>query len=47
MSRSSPESGGLGLIIVKRMLQLHGSDIQLGAGTPSGTVMSFQLSTAQ
>ncbi len=46
LRRSSPESGGLGLIIVQRMLQLHGSDIHMSAGQPSGTVLRFRLSTA-
>jgi len=46
LRRSSPESGGLGLIIVQRMLQLHGSDIHMAQGHPSGTVLRFNLSTA-
>ncbi|MGC1332064.1 ATP-binding protein [Pseudomonas sp.] len=46
LRRSSPESGGLGLIIVQRMLQLNGSDIHMAAGKPTGTVLSFKLSTA-
>jgi signal transduction histidine kinase len=46
LRRTSPESGGLGLIIVKRMLQLNGSDIQMVPGKPSGTVLRFNLATA-
>ncbi len=46
LRRSSPESGGLGLIIVQRMLQLHGSDIHVAQGQPTGTVLCFKLSTA-
>ncbi|MDE1167449.1 MAG: HAMP domain-containing sensor histidine kinase [Pseudomonas sp.] len=46
LRRTSSESGGLGLIIVKRMLQLNGSDIQMVPGQPSGTVLRFDLAVA-
>ena len=36
-------SGGLGLMIVHRMLQLHGSDIRLLQRPGSGAVFSFKL----
>ncbi|MBU1359711.1 MAG: HAMP domain-containing histidine kinase [Gammaproteobacteria bacterium] len=36
-------SGGLGLVIVKRILQLHGSDIHLLPEPGKGAVFSFQL----
>ena len=36
-------SGGLGLMIVQRMLQLHGSDIRLLQQRDSGAVFSFVL----
>ncbi len=39
----SPESrGGLGLMIVRRMLQLHGGDIQL-VDVPAGASFRFTL----
>ena len=40
-------SGGLGLVIVKRILQLHGSDIQLVPLPEKGVVLRFQLSSAE
>ncbi len=43
---SSQESGGLGLIIVQRMLQLHGSDIQLVEDARPGAVFRFSLAAA-
>ena len=36
-------AGGLGLVIVQRILQLHGSDIKLVPSTDRGAVFSFQL----
>ena len=36
-------SGGLGLMIVQRMLQLHGSDIRLLQRLGKGAVFSFRL----
>ncbi|WP_410010742.1 ATP-binding protein [Variovorax sp. PAMC26660] len=36
-------SGGLGLVIVKRILQLHGSDIRLVQQPDKGAVFRFQL----
>ena len=41
----SSGSGGLGLVIVKRILQLHGSDIQLVPLPEKGAVFRFQLSS--
>jgi signal transduction histidine kinase len=38
-------SGGLGLAIVQRILQLHGSDIRLMEEADKGAVFRFQLST--
>ena len=40
-------SGGLGLVIVQRILQLHGSDIRLVPQAGKGAVFRFQLSGAQ
>jgi signal transduction histidine kinase len=37
-------AGGLGLVIVRRILQLHGSDIRLLRQADSGAVFQFQLS---
>lgn len=42
----STESGGLGLIIVQRLLQLHDSEIRLIPQTQPGTTFSFQLACA-
>jgi signal transduction histidine kinase len=39
-------SGGLGLVIVQRILQLHGSDIRLVQQPDKGAVFRFQLSGA-
>lgn len=41
--RKAQESGGLGLIIVQRMLALHGSDIRLVEDDGPGTVFRFSL----
>ncbi|UVE16998.1 HAMP domain-containing histidine kinase [Pseudomonas sp. LS44] len=46
LRRSSPESGGLGLIIVQRLLQLHGSDIQLVDDAQPGALFRFSLAAA-
>lgn len=43
----SSGSGGLGLVIVKRILQLHGSDIQLVQQPDKGAVFRFQLASAE
>nr|WP_205763772.1 HAMP domain-containing sensor histidine kinase [Acidovorax sp. SRB_24] len=43
----STGSGGLGLVIVKRILQLHGSDIQLVQQPDKGAVFRFQLASAE
>jgi signal transduction histidine kinase len=40
-------SGGLGLVIVQRILQLHGSDIRLVPQAGKGAVFRFQLGGAQ
>ena len=42
----SASSGGLGLVIVKRILQLHGSDIRLVQQPEKGAVFRFQLGSA-
>ncbi|MDB5731516.1 MAG: periplasmic sensor signal transduction histidine kinase [Variovorax sp.] len=42
-SSSGGRSGGLGLVIVRRILQLHGSDIRLLPQSGKGAVFSFQL----
>ena len=39
-------SGGLGLVIVQRILQLHGSDIRLVQQPDKGAVFRFQLGGA-
>jgi signal transduction histidine kinase len=39
-------AGGLGLVIVQRILQLHGSDIRLVQQPESGAVFRFQLSAS-
>ena len=42
-SSSGGRVGGLGLVIVKRILQLHGSEIDLLQRADKGAVFSFQL----
>lgn len=45
--RSGPEAtGGLGLLIVRRILQLHDSDIQLESRPQAGAVFRFRLQAA-
>lgn len=45
--RYGPEvAGGLGLLIVRRILQLHGSDIRLDEHPGSGAVFRFRLQAA-
>ena len=46
LRRAPSESGGLGLIIVQRMLQLHGSEVKVMPGKPRGSVFHFELSAA-
>ncbi len=46
LQRIPGESGGLGLIIVQRMLQLHGSEVQLVEAVQPGTVFRFHLQAA-
>ncbi|RZS84932.1 sensor histidine kinase [Pigmentiphaga kullae] len=43
--RKAQDSGGLGLMIVQRMLALHGSDIRLVDEGGPGTVFRFRLGT--
>ncbi len=43
-SSSTSRSGGLGLMIVRRILQLHGSEIRLLPQPGKGAVFAFQLS---
>jgi signal transduction histidine kinase len=40
-------AGGLGLVIVRRILQLHGSDIVLARNDSGGSVFSFALAAPQ
>lgn len=44
--RPHNQNGGLGLIIVQRMLQLHGSEVQLASQPPCGAVFRFLLPAA-
>jgi signal transduction histidine kinase len=46
LRRTANESGGLGLVIVQRMLQLNGSDIQLDDQDGAGAVFRFDLAAA-
>lgn len=46
LRRTPHEGGGLGLIIVQRMLQLHGSEVQLIDGEKPGAVFRFALAVA-
>jgi signal transduction histidine kinase len=43
---SGARGGGLGLVIVRRILQLHGSDIRLLSGAGRGAVFSFGLESS-
>lgn len=45
-SGNSAHSGGLGLVIVQRILQLHGGGIQLADGPDKGAVFRFTLPLA-
>lgn len=40
------EGGGLGLIIVQRMLQLHGSEVTVIPAKPQGSIFRFELDAA-
>jgi len=42
--RGAPPSGGLGLIIVQRILQLHGGEVRLAAARGKGAAFLFTLS---
>ena len=44
--RPHDQNGGLGLIIVQRMLQLHGSEVQLASQPARGAVFRFLLPAA-
>ena len=46
LQRVPGESGGLGLIIVQRMLQLHNSEVRLVEANQPGTVFRFHLQAA-
>jgi len=46
-SRTSTEGSGLGLAITKRILELHGSKINVTSKVNEGTRFSFQISTYQ
>lgn len=46
LRRTANESGGLGLVIVQRMLQLNGSDIELVDREDVGAVFRFDLMAA-
>ncbi|GAC1532622.1 MAG: sensor histidine kinase [Ramlibacter sp.] len=45
-SSAGSRAGGLGLLIVRRILRLHGSDIVLARNDAHGAVFSFNLGTA-
>ncbi|MBE7940951.1 MULTISPECIES: ATP-binding protein [Ramlibacter] len=45
-STAGGRAGGLGLVIVRRILQLHGSDIVLARSDSQGSVFSFELPAA-
>ncbi|RYY67890.1 MAG: ATP-binding protein, partial [Comamonadaceae bacterium] len=44
--RADGSGGGLGLVIVQRILQLHGSDIRLVQQPEKGAVFRFSLGSA-
>ncbi len=46
-SRSNTVGSGLGLAITKRILELHGSEINVKSKVNEGTTFSFQISTYQ
>ena len=46
-TQPTASSGGLGLVIVQRILQLHGSEIQLVQLPDKGAVFRFQLFSAE
>jgi K+-sensing histidine kinase KdpD len=47
LSRGPRDGGGLGLVIVQRILQLHQSEIRLVERAESGAVFQFELSAAR
>ncbi|SSW73032.1 sensor histidine kinase [Achromobacter agilis] len=47
LNRAPGESGGLGLVIVQRILQLHHSEIRLVDGAGTGAVFQFDLAAAR
>ena len=46
LQRLPGSGGGLGLIIVQRMLQLHGSEVRLIEAAQTGTIFRFNLQAA-
>jgi len=46
LNRGPGEAGGLGLVIVQRILQLHQSEIRLVDAAGGGAVFQFELATA-
>jgi len=47
LHRGPQDSGGLGLVIVQRILQLHQSEIRLVEGAAAGAVFQFELPAAR
>lgn len=47
LQRGAQHSGGLGLVIVQRILHLHGSDVRLADGREKGAGFLFTLSAGQ
>ena len=46
LGTAAGEASGLGLIVVQRMLQLHGSEVKLMSQAPDGASFRFLLATA-
>jgi signal transduction histidine kinase len=47
LQRGTQHSGGLGLVIVQRILQLHGSEVHLAEGRDKGAAFLFTLPVGQ
>ena len=47
LNRGPRDAGGLGLVIVQRILQLHQSEIRLVERAERGAVFQFELSAAR
>jgi signal transduction histidine kinase len=47
LNRGPGDGGGLGLVIVQRILQLHHSEIRLVDRAGSGAVFQFDLAAAR